>query len=278
MRRFIRYLYEYENGQRIRNVGFAKVEEWENSTSVTIHGKGLHLKGDETLKLYIFYMDDNVCRGIWQGDIQNVNPALNYRLIFTEEDTGRPENYSQIEGIILEMPGHRKLAAVWNDMDVNVDEMVLWDACECGSDLGTEPIAEPESIEEPESEGKCLGNFNPVPKEEPEEEIDRYIPTSVPEIEKIDRKDIARLPRCEWRLANNSFLLHGYNNYHHLILTEDSEGFWLGVPGIFHEKEAKAAEAFGFPRFLAIEEDEFGANDSSEQFGYWCRKVRRGIQ
>lgn len=276
MRRFIRYLYEYENGQRIRNVGFVKIEERENSTSISIHGKGLRLKGDETLKLYIFYMDENVCRGIWQGDIKNVNPALNYRLIFTEEDTGRPENYSQIEGIILEMPGNKKLAAMWNDLEVNVDEMVEWDSCEC--------VEEPESSAQdtklstgPESEGKYLGNYSAVPKREPGEEIDRYIPTTVPEIEKIDRRDIARLPRCEWRLANNSFLLHGYNNYHHLMFTEDENGFWLGVPGIFHEKEAKAAEAFGFPRFLVMDEDEFEASDSQEKFGYWCRKVRRGI-
>ena len=277
MRRFIRYLYEYENGQRIRNVGFAKVEERENSTSISIHGKGLGLKGDETLKLYIFYMDENVCRGIWQGDIKNVNPALNYRLIFTEEDTGRPDNYSQIEGIILEMPGNRKLAAVWNDLEVNVDSMVPWDSCDCDTSLGTVPKSEQESAEGPESEGKCLTNSCEVPRPGIEPEIDRYMPTTEPQIERIDRKDIARLPRCEWRLANNSFLLHGYNNYHHLMLTEDDEGFWLGVPGIFHEREAKAAEAFGFPRFLAMEDDEFEARNSSEKFGYWCRKVRRGI-
>lgn len=304
MGRFIRYLYEYENGQRIRNVGFAKVEERENATSISIHGKGLRLKGDETLKLYIFYMDENVCRGIWQGDIQNVNPALNYRLIFTEEDTGRPENYSQIEGIILEVPERRRFAAVWNDTEINVDEMRLWD------DFGEEPVVddEPEPVAElatgadsPECDtklgtdvegigkclenscdmpnlgmeagniGKCLENSYDMPKQE--EEIDRYIVPSKLQITKIDRRDIAKLPRCEWRLANNSFLVHGYHNYHHLILTEDAEGFWLGVPGIFHEKEAKAAEAFGFSRFLPANDEEEG-----ESYGYWCRKVRRGAQ
>lgn len=293
LRRFIRYLYEYENGQRIRNVGFAKIEERENSTSISIYGKGLRLKGDETLKLYIFYMDENVCRGIWQGDIKNVNPALNYRLIFTEEDTGRPDNYSQIEGIILEMPGNRKLAAVWNDMDINVDEMRLWDE-EIEEESDSESLAAGDARSDftgitagdagsdfaglgtgAESEGKCLGDSCGVPKMAQEPEIDRYMPTTKPEIEKIDRRDIAKLPRCEWRLANNSFLIHGYNNYHHLIFTEDNDGFWLGVPGIFHEREAKAAEAFGFPRFLAMEDDEFGTNDSREMFGYWCRKVRR---
>ena len=54
------------------------------------------------------------------------------------------------------------------------------------------------------------------------------------------------LPRCEWRVANNSFLLHGYYNYHYLILLEEENQMWLGVPGIYHRKEAKAAEVFGF--------------------------------
>ena len=227
MRRFIRYLYEYENGQRIRNVGFVKVDEKPESTTVSIHGKGLRLNGDEVMKLYIFYMDENVCRGIWQGDIKDVNPALNYRLIFTKEDTGRPENYSQIEGIILSVSDGRKFAAAWNDVEVHVDGMRMWDAYE---------------------------------------EIDAYISPSNPAYEKIERRDIARLPRCEWRLANNSFLMHGYRNYHHLIFLEDEEGLWLGVPGIYHEKEGKAAEAFGFPRYLEGEE---------EDFGYWCRKVKK---
>ena len=252
LRRFIRYLYEYENGQRVRNVGFVKVEERENATSISIHGKGLRINKGEVMKLYIFYMDENVCRGIWQGDIANVNPALNYRLIFTDQDTGRPENYSRIEGIILEMQGERKLAALWNDMELDVNRMLLWD-----------------------------------------EEMDSYIPSLEPQIKKIDRKDIAKFPRCEWRLANNSFLVHGYHNYHHLIIMEDEEGFWLGVPGIYHEREAKAAEAFGFPRFLKTEatfeeadENEAEKNEAekietekieTEQFGYWCRKVRKGM-
>jgi hypothetical protein len=51
-----------------------------------------------------------------------------------------------------------------------------------------------------------------------------------------------------------------------LIFLEDEEGLWLGVPGIYHEKEEKAAEAFGFPRYLEGEE---------EDFGYWCRKVKK---
>lgn len=42
MKRFIRYLYEYEEGRRLRNVGFVRVDQEETVTTVQVHGKGLH--------------------------------------------------------------------------------------------------------------------------------------------------------------------------------------------------------------------------------------------
>ena len=47
MKRFIRYLYEYEQEKRMRNVGFVKVEQGEDECIVHIHGKGLRM-GSET--------------------------------------------------------------------------------------------------------------------------------------------------------------------------------------------------------------------------------------
>ena len=96
---------------------------------------------------------------------------------------------------------------------------------------------------------------------------------------KIQRGEIAMLPRCEWRLANNHFLLHGYSNYKHLALLDDGKVLKLGVPGIYHEKEARAASGFGFTEFINVEETKISLNEEEcspgEQFGYWCRQVRR---
>ena len=124
MKRFIRYLYEYRDGQRARNVGFVRVDQDDTSTVVHIHGKGLRLSGERKLRLYIFFRENGVCRGIWQGDIEQINPAVNYRLAFTAEDTGKPEYYPWIDGVILEHEGKRKFAAGWDDMPVDVDGMV----------------------------------------------------------------------------------------------------------------------------------------------------------
>ena len=74
---------------------------------------------------------------------------------------------------------------------------------------------------------------------------------------KIEPKDIGMLPAELWILSNNSFLLHGYYCYHHLIFAElvDSYGcrYFIGVPGIYHNRERFMARMFGF-EFLSLSE------------------------
>ena len=88
MRRFIRYLYEYRQGQRVRNIGFVKVEQDEKSTSVHIHGKGMRLQGDQSLRVFLFYTENGRCVGVCQGEIEKAGPTVSYCLTYTDEDTG----------------------------------------------------------------------------------------------------------------------------------------------------------------------------------------------
>ena len=92
---------------------------------------------------------------------------------------------------------------------------------------------------------------------------------------KITHAEISTLPRRFWPLANNSFLLHGCHNYHHLLLIKEKDHLWLGVPGLYDPREAHMANLFGFPQFtssyisiLGLTEDEC---ENSESFGHWCR-------
>lgn len=92
---------------------------------------------------------------------------------------------------------------------------------------------------------------------------------------KITHAEISTLPRRFWPLANNSFLLHGCHNYHHLLLIKEKDHLWLGVPGLYDPREAHMANLFGFPQFtssyisiLELTEDEC---ENSESFGHWCR-------
>lgn len=108
--------------------------------------------------------------------------------------------------------------------------------------------------------------------------IDPGIPKPAWSYRKIQRSQLTSLARHEWRLANNQFLMHGYRNYRHLLLLERNGKWYLGVPGIYHRREAQAAETFGFPEFIGVEEIQIHLPDEERQaeaFGYWIRPVRK---
>lgn len=84
--------------------------------------------------------------------------------------------------------------------------------------------------------------------------------------------DFVLLSEKSYRAANNSFLLHGYYSYQHLILTRvEKRGeilYYIGVPGSYYEKEKQVAVMFGFESFECEEEPaRYG------DFGYYMMKV-----
>ncbi len=89
----------------------------------------------------------------------------------------------------------------------------------------------------------------------------------------LELKDLRLLPKSYWHLNNNSFLLHGFFNYHHLILGKKKDTqpceWILGVPGVFQNPERVMATLFGFPDFHSTSEE----HTKTGQFGYWLRPL-----
>lgn len=90
----------------------------------------------------------------------------------------------------------------------------------------------------------------------------------------LEPGDLVILPASFQKLLNNSFLLHGFYNYRHLILGPDrelseegEENFYIGVPGTYFEREKMVAVMFGFEGFEGKGLVEIGS------FGYYMRKV-----
>lgn len=86
---------------------------------------------------------------------------------------------------------------------------------------------------------------------------------------RIEPKDIGLLPTDYWTLGNNSFLLHGYYSYRHLIFARVSDkngcSYILGVPGIYHNREKFMAKMFGFENFKCTKRKQ----QRTGEFGYW---------
>ena len=278
MRRFIRYLYEYEQEKKMRNVGFVKVEQDVDQCVIHVHGKGFRMEENaQGLRVYLFWNTEDKCIGIPQGVTEVPGPAVNWQLCYTPENVGKKENYDLVNGIILKDVNGHWYAAVWNDDVVNVCRMEMWKMeedsvqgeepeCKKGLAQDEEPECKKETMQDEESESGKL-----------EDDLEKEACLGG-KVRKIQRKDMVCLPRCEWRHANNSFLIHGYYNYHHLILTVRDDRLKLGVPGVYHPQEEKAAESFGFPEFIPAEELDLKLTDEEkndrEKFGYWCRDIR----
>lgn len=86
----------------------------------------------------------------------------------------------------------------------------------------------------------------------------------------IQPKDFVIMTGDYQHLANNSFLLHGFYNYRHIVLGRERDGnFYLGVPGVYYEREKMVALMFGFEAFECD-----GGRAEAGKFGYYLRRVK----
>ena len=292
MESFIRYLYEYKDEQRVRNVGFVKVDQGEEGGTLQIHGRGTFLN-DADIRVYLVYMEGKRCRGILMGQLEHVQSILSCRLVYDREEIEPYADLEELRGIMLETNGQGTYAAVWDEGVLPLNQMEPAVPREERPGMG-EDMASEESVEAEVSEILEACAEEGVVEKEPgtdSEEEGKEEPEAVAEEQseesnenrqeqrycKIMREDMKKLSQKNWYLANNSFLLHGYYNYRHLLLITDEGKRYLGVPGIYHRREEAAARSFGFSEFCRISEDSIILSpqecDRENDFGYWCREL-----
>ena len=250
MEQTTQYLYEYQNGKRVRNIGFMKIEKQMDKYLIQIYAKNV----DDIQGILFQKENGEKYVGGWEAEMLPVEEPTTV----TQQPT------------VPEMPQQPATPVV----PQNMQEQPPFPKMQAPTDNKQDPQGQREGLQGREER---LQEQQIAPILPEQEEVDSYIPPRNITYEKISRQDISRFPRKEWRIANNSFLLHGYHNYHHLLYIEEDGKIWLGVPGIFHEKEQVAAKTFGFPEFrrltdvnLKLEEHE---RNTFEDFGYWCRQI-----
>ena len=117
----------------------------------------------------------------------------------------------------------------------------------------------------------------PMPEAAPDawHRLCKLFPTARPfepsawEVLCISLQDIGRLPPENWVWGSNHFLLHGFYQYHHLILARqrNENKIYLGIPGEFGVNEKFMAGMFGLERF---QRERQGKGDK----GYWLTPIR----
>lgn len=308
-KRQISYLDRMENGVKTGNAGFVKAEEHEGRIRIEVRVKNLPdtvsgefallEEGGRELGRISLSKGAGSCCLVWDGQTEE-RPQ--------DRETGRVKS----GGLFMELPGGRRLKAAWKEPvwvplpkekedRVEYPELKWQDA---------ETLFEPEmrinSAEEDgrQEEDKERADKETADKETAEEETEsealqppcfpaqasdcgcrgdkwEQLCTMYPVIHPFgdDREYLSVAPgdfvilRQEYqKMVHNSFLLHGYYNYRHLILGRMKEGkewrYYLGVPGNFYHREKMVAEMFGFEAFEG-EKDSAAPGD----FGYFMKQV-----
>lgn len=90
---------------------------------------------------------------------------------------------------------------------------------------------------------------------------------------RMEPQDLGLLPREMWKYAGNSFLLHSYYAYHHMLFVRKMRGkernCYLMLPGVYNPKEQHMAQLFGFSKFCPVRKKPLQQGD----FGYWYMEV-----
>jgi len=156
-------------------------------------------------------------------------------------------------------------------------------------DLGEELISATMQTPDPEWDevSECIQNSTPVSQENIRQILHdiRMTPDKFEQLLKnyenikpyadervyisIEPKDFVIMSSEFQHLAHNSFLLHGYYNYRHIILGKEGDNYYLGVPGVYYEREKNVALMFGFEVFECE-----GGKPKSGMFGYYLKKVK----
>ena len=302
MKRFITYIYAYENTKKAGNTGFARIELRGEECRLEIHLRGVYAA--QTL----FRKQGSGIEGSLIGEMDVRNGAGDFSVIMkTAHISTSLLSFFEMEGIFLCSEDGRIFMSRWTEgepLTVDMEHFIEWKAEQTEENIYAEEslhveenmhVKENMHAEKKQQENKIqtvqfdresdnelrateLPARNFFPQYQWKDIWEQFLkshPASMPFSEKnitcikIELKDIRELPRKYWYLGNNSFLLHGFFNYRYLVLgkiEEDNEDKWfLGVPGIYQNQERVMAIIFGFPEFMPEQVE--------NRFGCWYRFI-----
>lgn len=324
-KRLVSYMYNYENGIKRNNVGYARVESKKGQCKVTIRITTPSME-DENLQVYLFKRKGYSIEGILLGELP-VKKGLGQFRTLTDSNNIMNSSYDldEVGGLVLYHSDGKYYASEWDDKPITsemvkgifiraenlekpkekakisvIEETIEETIVEVKEEVKEEVIEEaieevPEDISSKdvsphqeniasenireqrerkvtpslafEEHPKALKIYNSFPKMYPFE--DNEIAWCV----RIEPQDIGNLPMENWSYGNNSFLLHGFYCYSHLIFARinDKTGgrYIIGVPGIYHNREKFMAKMFGFDSFKSIKRKDLRTGE----FGYWYAPI-----
>lgn len=310
MKRFVTYIYAYENNSKNQNVGFAKVDIRGDYCQVEIH---LKRTGYTNVKcpVYLFVREKETLLGVNIGEIILVNGSGDFVRQLTCDQVGETSYcMNDMKGILIFLNDTVMFASQWDEKAIYRENFKRYEEAESVPEVQTVPRQEePQQTESeriPEAEHYEAPGESAQPESVQTESVKSDVEMeteavkemqgaenlwqvlweklmgmygvetmfeNIPQMSgiRMELKDIKELPKKYWYLGSNSFLLHGFFNYRHLLLGRMDDGqkekWFVGVPGVYQNQEKVLAAIFGFPEFRQEKDTEI----KTGQFGYWYR-------
>lgn len=301
MERFITYMYAYENKTKGRNVGFVKVECRKDTCALEIHIRNLG-RFSGKCRTYLL-MDENVI-GVELGTMI-ISYGQGQAIYYFDRNDIEQSGYrlEQVKAVRVECGSQEFLASCWSEeagnwiaQDISAfmkSENMQADkvADQTQNSNGHTGILQTEPVKPNMAQHNMPHNsvYNPARANQQEsnaqfnpgyynsesgnlsqlENTASQFPQS--QIDRIDLADIRRLFPTKQYYANNSFVIHGFMNYSHLIVKTEDNKKYLGVPGIYEKPEEMMAKLFGFTEF--VDEKTHSGSQTEGAFGYWLSQA-----
>lgn len=297
MERFITYMYAYENRTKGRNVGFVKVECRKDTCALEIHIRNLG-RFSGKCRTYLL-MDENVI-GVELGTMI-ISYGQGQAIYYFDRNDIEQSGYrlEQVKAVRVECGSQEFLASCWSEEAGNwiaqdISAFVKSENMQADNVVNSN-MAQLNNVADQNTNGKQNNNmphnsvYNPA-RANQQESSTQFNPgyynsesgnlsqlentasqSPQPQIDRIDLADIRRLFPTKQYYANNSFVIHGFMNYSHLIVKTEDNKKYLGVPGIYEKPEEMMAKLFGFTEF--VDEKTHSESQTEGAFGYWLSQA-----
>ena len=311
MERFITYMYAYENRTKGRNVGFVKVECRKDTCALEIHIRNLgrfsgkcrtYLLMDENVigvelgtmiisygqgqAIYYFDRNDIEQSGYRLEQVKAVRVECGSQEFLAScwsEEAGnwiaqdisafmKSENMQADNVLQLEKGANQNTNSTMNsNLHTGILQNESVQPNMAANNMPHNSVYNPARTNQQESNAQ----FNPGYYNSESGNLSQLENTASqspqPQIDRIDLADIRRLFPTKQYYANNSFVIHGFMNYSHLIVKTEDNKKYLGVPGIYEKPEEMMAKLFGFTEF--VDEKTHSESQTEGAFGYWLSQA-----
>ena len=281
------YFATYENGVKTRRSGYAGIFIRGNLCDVQIYYRGEESRAAETQPLHPVYIfrDGAVAEGpeIRLEENMAATTIQTSRVDFMQSGRSLEELEAiYIDGVSSGICGGRPDG---QELTAETAYTLTESTGQMAQTFLTEELEAEDSAEQDEKlqlEQPPEQLQKPEPERWPLEQCMEYFPELKLPCDGMRRKccrmtldDLEHLPE-EWEwLKENHFLLHGFYEYHHLLLVRLAcrygERFAIGVPGEFCYRNQYMAENFGFYDFAPLE----SGKRRGGCFGYWYYYLER---